>query len=346
MSINLIIAFLIERFFGSIEFRFHPVKLLGNLISFYGSVFYRFKKKFFGGLFLTLCTIVSVSAVMILLEYVSPFFELPMGINILSIVLIYFLLCNRELAQETREVYTCLINGNLKAARTRVSRIVGRDTDSLDQKGVIRATVESVAENIVDGFTSPIFFLSIGGLPLAYLYRAINTIDSMYGYRDDKFERFGKMGARLDDIMNFIPARFNAFFILCATKFDRNTFKAMKYYGRMHPSPKLCATKFDRNTFKAMKYYGRMHPSPNSGISEAGFAGYLGIALGGPSYYQGKLKQKPWLGENRLSQHELEDPGIILTALSLYWKIVWITLIFFLILLLFLDLPIFFSCTK
>jgi len=251
MSINLIIAFLIERFFGSIEFRFHPVKLLGNLISFYGSVFYRFKKKFFGGLFLTLCTIVSVSAVMILLEYVSPFFELPMGINILSIVLIYFLLCNRELAQETREVYTCLINGNLKAARTRVSRIVGRDTDSLDQKGVIRATVESVAENIVDGFTSPIFFLSIGGLPLAYLYRAINTIDSMYGYRDDKFERFGKMGARLDDIMNFIPARFNAFFILCATKFDRNTFKAMKYYGRMHPSP-------------------------NSGISEAGFAGYLG----------------------------------------------------------------------
>jgi len=221
MSINLIISFLIERFFGSPTSRFHPVRLLGRLIYFFSYIFYPFEKKFLGGLFLLLCTILSVSGVMILLEYVKPFLGLPMGINILSIVLIYFLLCNRELAQEARSVYFFLKNGNLVAARQRVARIVGRDTGNLDSKGVIRAAVESIAENIVDGFTSPVFYLLLGGLPFAYVYKAVNTIDSIYGYRNEKFEKFGKAGARLDDIMNFIPARLNALFIFCATGFDK-----------------------------------------------------------------------------------------------------------------------------
>jgi len=222
MSINLIISFLIERFFGSPTSRFHPVRLLGRLIYFFSYIFYPFEKKFLGGLFLLLCTILSVSGVMILLEYVKPFLGLPMGINILSIVLIYFLLCNRELAQEARSVYFFLKNGNLVAARQRVARIVGRDTGNLDSKGVIRAAVESIAENIVDGFTSPVFYLLLGGLPFAYVYKAVNTIDSIYGYRNEKFEKFGKAGARLDDIMNFIPARLNALFIFCATGFDKS----------------------------------------------------------------------------------------------------------------------------
>jgi adenosylcobinamide-phosphate synthase len=195
-----------------------------------------------------------------------------------------------------------------------VGRIVGRDVEDLERAEIIRAAVESVSENIVDGFTAPMVYLAIGGVPLAYAYRTVNTIDSRFGYRSESYERFGKAGARLDDVLNFIPARINAACLFFASGFR----------------PRV---------LRSMLRFGRKHPSPNSGISEAGFAGYLGMALGGPSRYGGVLKHKPWIGSDALSGAELENTRLILRAIGLYWRTVGVTLFLFLALMALLRLP-------
>jgi adenosylcobinamide-phosphate synthase len=194
---------------------------------------------------------------------------------------------------------------------------VGRDTEHLGKKDLIRATIESVAENLVDGFTAPLFYLVLGGMPLAYIYKTVNTVDSCFGYRTERYERFGKVGARLDDLLNFIPARVNGFIILCAAGFGKQVLRPMIRYSRAHPSP-------------------------NSGISEAGFAGYLGLSLGGPSTYGGVEKFKPWIGEDRLSEEQKEDPALILQAVSFYWKATTLSLVLHLTTLYLLELPLLF----
>jgi len=315
MIINLCIAFLIDLVVGDPIFRWHPIRLMGNMLKTLESPLYKLKNRIVGGLILVFIAVLTVFLITVILEYLKKFLYLPFSINILTIVLIYFLMCNRDMIKEARKVYNHLINDDLKSARLQVGRIVGRDTENLDRRAIIRATVETLAENIVDGFTSPLFFLLIGGIPLAYVYKTVNTIDSMFGYRNEKYEKFGKPGARLDDVLTFIPARLNFFFLLIATKFDKRVFNTMIKYGKMHPSP-------------------------NSGISEAGFSGAIGISLNGPSYYGGKLKGKPWIGENRLNHDEIDDPALILKAITLYWKVISVTFISYLIILYLCKLPI------
>ncbi|MFW6180767.1 MAG: adenosylcobinamide-phosphate synthase CbiB, partial [Spirochaetota bacterium] len=218
-----------------------------------------------------------------------------------DLVLVYFLFCNRDMAAEARAVYRRLAAGDLEGARLRVGRIVGRDTGELDSRGVIRAAVESVAESLVDGVGAPLLYLVLGGAPLAYAYRTVNTIDSRFGYRDRRYERFGKAGARLDDLLNFVPSRLNALFLFAASGMD----------------PRV---------WRSMRRFGRKHPSPNSGIAEAGFAGALGMALGGPSRYGGVLEDRPVLGRDRLSEEELDDPRLILQAVALYWRVTAVSL--------------------
>jgi len=318
MLINILLAFFFDILIGDPVFLFHPVRLVGFMLTSYEKLFYRLRFKIIGGLLLVLSALLTVFFVIYILDYIKQFLYLPFSINVVSILLIYFIFCSRDMTKEARSVYTNLREGNLEKARASVSRIVGRDTNTLDEKGIIRAAVESLAENVVDGFTAPLFYLIIGGIPLAYVYKTVNTIDSLFGYRNRKYERFGKIGARIDDILNYIPARLNSFFILCASQFKKDVF--------------MC-----------MKVYGRKHPSPNSGISEAGFSGFLGLSLGGDSIYEGEQKMKPWIGVNRLSPRELEDPLIILKAVSFYWRVVCITLIAFLIALYLLNLPIIFK---
>ncbi|MFW6138429.1 MAG: adenosylcobinamide-phosphate synthase CbiB, partial [Spirochaetota bacterium] len=252
------------------------------------------------------------------LEQVKQFLFLPLGINLVSAAMVYFLLCNRDMIREAKSVYILLEKNDLEGARRRVSRIVGRQTDSLDRKEIIRAAVESVAENLVDGFISPLFYLVLGGAPLGYLYKTVNTFDSMFGYKSEKYLEFGKAGARADDVLNFIPARLNVLFMLTAGGFRRSIIRTVIQHGKKHPSP-------------------------NAGLAEAGFSGFLGIALGGPSVYSGEMHNKQWIGENRLSAPSMEDPGLILKAVSYYWKVVYLSFGVFLAAVYFLGLPVVFG---
>ena len=185
-------------------------------------------------------------------------------------------LAMRGLSEEGRNVREKLTAGTLPEARTAVSRIVGRDTAALDDKGVIRAAVESVAENFSDGVIAPMLYLVLGGAPLALCYKAINTMDSMVGYKNEKYLHFGRAAARLDDAANWVPSRFAALLIIDAAFFRGEDARGARRIWRR-----------DR----------RKHESPNSAQTEAAMAGALGIQLGGPASYFGKLHEKPTLGD-------------------------------------------------
>jgi len=164
---------------------------------------------------------------------------------------------------------------SLREARIALSEIVGRETKNLETKEIVRATVESVAESTADGIIAPLFYLILGGPVLAIAYKAVNTLDSMVGYKNEKYKDFGRFAAKFDDLANFIPARISAVILPLAAFFCRkNIFMAIQ------------TIKKDR----------RKHPSPNSGFPEAAVAGALGIQLGGMNYYQGVASQKPFIG--------------------------------------------------
>ena len=193
----------------------------------------------------------------------------------LSIWLIYTTLAARGLAGAAKEVYSALVKGDLAEARRKVGWIVGRDTDKMDDRSVTRATVETVAENIVDGIISPMFYALIGGAPLAMAYRAVNTLDSMLGYKNERYIDFGRASARLDDLANYIPARLTGCLLAAAFLFEDASRKTDGH------NPGF-----------------RRHPSPNSGIPEAAVAGSLGIRLGGLNYYQGRESFRAYMGED------------------------------------------------
>lgn len=193
-----------------------------------------------------------------------------------SIFLLYTTIAPRDLVRHSTEVYTSLRDGNLPEARQRVSMIVGRDTANLDEAGVARAAVESVAESMVDGVTAPLFFALLGGPLAAMLYKAINTMDSMFGYKNERYRTFGWAAARLDDLANFVPARITSLMIPAAA-----------FPLRLDPKRSLLILLRDRFA----------HASPNSGHSEAAVAGALGVQLGGPNSYFGTVLEKPAIGD-------------------------------------------------
>ena len=185
-------------------------------------------------------------------------------------------LAAKGLVQESMNVYQELTKPDLPAARIAVSRIVGRDTQRLDEAGVTRAAVETVAENFSDGVLAPLFYLLLGGAPLALCYKAINTMDSMLGYKNEKYLYFGRTAAKLDDVANYIPSRLAALLWIMAAAFTRNDAKgAWRIWRR------------DR----------RNHASPNSAQTESACAGALGVQLAGPAYYFGEYYPKPTIGD-------------------------------------------------
>lgn len=191
----------------------------------------------------------------------------------------------KDLRTETMRVFDALEIGSLEKARRMVARIVGRDTKQLDKAGVIRAAVETVAENFSDGIAAPLLYMAIGGAPLALCYKSINTMDSMVGYKNWRYLNFGRAAARLDDAANWVPARIAAWMlILAAALTGQDAESAMRIWKR------------DR----------RQHASPNSAQCESAAAGALGIRLGGPSSYSGELHDKPYIGDD-LRAPEAED---------------------------------------
>ncbi len=196
--------------------------------------------------------------------------------NAAAILLLYTTIAARDLVSHSRQVYASLATGDLVEARKRVGMIVGRDTANLDEAGVARAAVESVAESMVDGVTAPLFFAVLGGPVAAMLYKAINTMDSMFGYKNAQYLKFGWAAARLDDLANFIPARITSLMIPAAA-----------FLLRLAPKGSLFILRRDR----------LKHASPNSGHTEAAVAGALGVQLGGSNNYFGKIVKKPTIGD-------------------------------------------------
>ncbi|HWP50466.1 MAG TPA: adenosylcobinamide-phosphate synthase CbiB [Clostridia bacterium] len=199
-------------------------------------------------------------------------------------------LAARSLAQAGKRVQHALASSDINDARSAVAQIVGRNTTGLDRTGIIRAAVETVAENTCDGVIAPLFWLAVGGAPCGVFYKAVNTLDSMVGYKNDKYLYFGRASARLDDVMNYIPARISALLLLTSTR--------------------LCG--FDvKNAWRIFKRDRYNHKSPNSAQSESVCAGALGIRLGGDAVYFGKLVKKPAIGD---PQRECEPQDISLAS--------------------------------
>lgn len=218
---------------------------------------------------------------------------LPLGMIPLAI-LASTLLAQRSLHAHVERVALALEDEGIESARARVSEIVGRDPASLDEAGVARAAIESLAENFSDGVVAPALWMVVGGLPGATIYKAINTADSMIGHHSERYEQFGWASARLDDLVNLPASRLSALLIMAAA----------------YLTPGASAP----NAFGAVLRDANRHRSPNAGYPEAAFAGALGLALAGPRYYGGKLVEDVWMGDGRYAANA-DD---IRAALTLY----------------------------
>ncbi len=278
----------------------HPVRWMGRAIETLEPRFRRlpFSLTLSGGLF-ALCLILGTwGLAWIVLALVEALYA-PLSI-LMAAGLLFYCLSITSLEQAALGVYRALRADDLAAARRDVAMIVGRDVSSLDATGVGRAVLETVAENLVDGVMAPLFFFALGGVPLALAYKMVNTLDSMVGYQNDRYIRFGKVAARLDDGANFIPARLSVPFIALAA---RLLFKT------------------GGSSFSTARSDGRRHKSPNAGYPEAAFAGALGVRLGGPNIYHGNLVEKPWIGSgfSDVSPAHIRQGCQLMTLTGLIW---------------------------
>ncbi len=218
-----------------------------------------------------------------------------------AVYLIYIAIASRDMVKHSIQVFHSLSRNDLPSARQNLGMIVGRDTENLDEPGVARATVESVAENMVDGTAAPLFFAFILGPIGAILYRTVNTLDSIFGYRSQRYLYFGWAAARLDDVINYIPARIAAPMICLAA--------ASRGRGQM------------KNAWRILRRDGGNHGSPNSGLPEAAMAGALDIQLGGAVSYQGQAADHPKIGERQQEprkEHILQANQIMLITVTLF----------------------------
>lgn len=222
-------------------------------------------------LVLLICMVVSVGVL-----FLADLLSFWLGF-IVKTFLCYQLLATKSLSDESMKVYHSLKNGDLTQARRDASMIVGRDTDALDETGVTKAAVETIAENTSDGVIAPLFYMMLGGPVLGCLYKAVNTMDSMVGYKNDAYLQFGRAAAKLDDVLNFIPARLAARLMIIATFL----------LGLDAKHAKIIYRRDKRN-----------HASPNAGHTEAVCAGALNVRLAGDAYYFGKRYEKPYIGDD------------------------------------------------
>lgn len=299
-----IIAFLIDTIIGDPRTKYHPVVLMGKLIALLEHCFYRAddsdNKKFVMGIMLVIITLLisyEVAAAIMLLSYQLPF---SWGSAAVGGLLLSFTISPNSLAKAGKGIYALLIMGELTEAREKVGWIVGRDTKDLDDAEIARATIETIAENTVDGIIAPLFFFVLGGVPLAVLYRAANTMDSMIGYKNEKYLYFGRGAAKLDDVLNYIPARITAMLFL---------FSAL-------------ILGFDyQNAYRIMQRDAAKHPSPNGGYAEATMAGALHIRLGGMNSYFGRKSFRAYMGDAMVlivPQHIMAAIRMMYTATVLF----------------------------
>ena len=304
MMIIAVVAFLIDALIGDPRSRFHPVVLIGILILVLEKILRRdsdgyIKKICKGGLLVVIVLVVTYGAGLLIMLLVNLSESLTLKVFVEALIL-SFMITPRSLAEAGRELYDLLTAENISMARYKVGWIVGRDTDYLNESEIVRATVETVSENTVDGIISPLFYFAVGGLPLAIAYRAVNTMDSMLGYKNERYLYFGRVAARLDDVANFIPARITALLFIASALILNLNFK---------------------NAFAMLKRDADKHPSPNGGWAEATVAGALNIRLGGINSYFGVPHFRAYMGdpiETLQPQHILSAIRMMYTATVIF----------------------------
>ena len=281
----LISAYVLDLIFGDPYSFPHPVKFIGNMITRLEKLFFAtLINKLLSGLITFLIVVVTTYFATVLLINISYSLNSYLGIAV-EILLTYTVLSAKCLEVEAVKVQRELRAKNLENSRKSLSYIVGRDTKELNFAQIIKAVIETVAENTVDGVISPIFYLCLGGVPLAMAFKAISTLDSMIGYRNEKYEEFGKVSARADDVANFIPARLSVIFFTISAFLLRLDYK---------------------NAFLICMRDRKNHLSPNCAYSESLTAGALGIQLGGSHYYGGRLVEKQKIGDD-LRKADVDD---------------------------------------
>ncbi|MDE5565311.1 MAG: adenosylcobinamide-phosphate synthase CbiB [Oscillospiraceae bacterium] len=273
----LLFGFLLDALFGDPYRLPHPIRLIGTLIAKL-EVWVRmhFKNLRAGGGLLCLTVLLLSAGVPLVLLVVCYHVHMVLGVAVES-VLCYYLLAARCLRDESMKVCCAMEQQDTEGARYAVSMIVGRDTKPLDGEGILRAAVETVAENTSDGVTAPLFYMAFGGAVLGFFYKAANTMDSMLGYRNEKYGELGFIPAKLDDVLNYIPSRLTAL-LMCLAAF-------------------LCGLD-GRAAFRIWKRDHRKHASPNSAQTEAACAGALHVRLAGDAWYGGILHKKDYIGNN------------------------------------------------
>ena len=277
---------LLDLLFGDPVWLYHPVRLIGNWISWAE----RQLRKVCGSHLMAAGGVLWVMTA--LMAFLIPFALLalagwlhPALRFLLGTFWCFQILAARSLSSESRKVYEKLKESDLPGARRAVSMIVGRDTEKLTEEGVTKAAVETVAENTSDGVTAPLIYMMIGGAPLGFLYKAVNTMDSMLGYKNDRYLYFGRIPAKMDDIFNYIPARITGLLMTAAA----------------------FLTGLDgKNAWKIYRRDRRKHASPNAAQTESVCAGALGVQLAGDAVYFGKVYKKEFIG-NALRRIEPED---------------------------------------
>lgn len=288
----LLLAFALDLLIGDPRWLPHPVRLIGRAINTMEKLLRRAGASFSAeravGVVLVLVIVVPVylltSVIVLMLNRLSDQVSILAGTAGL-VVLTATTIATQDLLRSAGLVISSIREGNLETARKHVSMIVGRDTAELPEQGVLKATIETLAENLSDGIVAPLFYLALGGLPLAMAYKAVNTLDSMVGYKNERYRYFGWAAARVDDVANFLPARITGL-IIAVSAFLHACVK-----GKANSVAVL------HRSFSIMARDGRKHPSPNSGVPEASMAGALGVTLGGPSRYGGVLSDKPVIGD-------------------------------------------------
>ncbi|MGG4444726.1 adenosylcobinamide-phosphate synthase CbiB [Brevibacillus fortis] len=290
-------AYLIDRVVGDPRSLPHPVIIMGWWITRLERVIRSLVKKEshlkLAGILFPLVIVGGSYAVVWLLLWGATFIH-PVLAWILGAWLISTTIAIKGLADAGMEIARHLVAGDMEAARRSLSMVVGRDTERLDEPEVCRGAVETVAENIVDAIVSPLIYAAIGGAPLAMAYRAANTLDSMVGYKNEKYMNLGWASARFDDVLNYIPARLTALLLVAAS-----------WLARL--DGKQCWAMIRRDA--------HLHPSPNSGLPEAGVAGALGVQLGGLNYYQGVASNRAKMGD---AKRPLQASDIVATIRLMY----------------------------
>lgn len=306
----LIIGYVLDLIVGDPHFMPHPIRAVGSWISYLEKKIYA-DSRLRGLLLVVLVVIPSALITLLLIVFVYKI-NVYLGVIVEAVLTCYFL-ATKSLMVESKAVVDALNNNGIVAARKSLSMIVGRDTENLSEEGILKATVETVAENSSDGVIAPLIYMAIGGPVLGIIYKACNTMDSMVGYHNDRYENFGFFAAKTDDVLNFIPSRLCAILTIIVS---------------------CILPSFDgKNAYRMWRRDRFNHKSKNSAQSESAYAGAMSIRLAGDASYFGKIVKKPYIGDDikKIEIKDVKRSHILLYGTSILCEVLCTAVIFIII---------------